>query len=118
MSSDSALTETAETRIREADVAGFAAKLEAWYETLPVCEIHGDILAKYNDVRGWNSGLGLPQCDVSGLGDGKGLYSVFAYNNSAIVSHPDTGPRVIQGAIHNAWVNMGSDTGPLGYPTT
>src|SRR5437016_11816306 len=67
---------------------------------------------------GWNSGLGLPQCDVSALGDGKGLYSVFAYNNSAIVSHPDTGPRVIQGAIHTAWINMGSDTGPLGYPTT
>jgi hypothetical protein len=83
-----------------------------------VCETHGGIQAKYNYLGGPNSGLGLPQCDESGLSDGKGRYNVFSNNNSAIVWHPTTGPMEIQGAIHREWINEGSDTGPLGYPTS
>src|SRR5262249_28274424 len=56
--------------------------------------------------------------DETSFGDGVGRYNVFANNNSAIVWHPTTGPMVIQGAIHSAWVNQGSGEGPLGYPTS
>src|SRR5947209_20614392 len=61
MRSDSVLTGTAEAGIREADVAGFAAKLEAWYETLPPGEqaVLQRLLACAEDAAS-------EECDVEG----------------------------------------------------
>ena len=77
-------------------------------------EVHGDIRAKYNAIGG-PANIGLPVTDELGTPDGVGRYNHFA-GGASIYWMPNTGPKLIRGAIRGAWANTGWETGYLGYP--
>lgn len=79
-------------------------------------EVHGDIRAKYDAVGGPWSALGLPNTNETGTPDGQGRYNHFA--GGSIYWHPNTGPKVVRGAIRQAWANGGWERGHLGYPVS
>ncbi|MFC7573753.1 reprolysin-like metallopeptidase [Klenkia terrae] len=60
--------------------------------------------------------LGYPTTDlICGMRDG-GCGQVF--QGGRIYSSPVSGAHVVWGAVQDAWIAQGWETGPLGYPTT
>jgi len=81
--------------------------------------MQGAILDKYLSLGGPADGdLGFPTIDE---GDGKApgsRNSTFsAADNPVIFFTPDTGARVVRGAINAAWDKLGGSAGALGVPT-
>jgi hypothetical protein len=83
-----------------------------WSPATGAHEIHGDIRVKYLE-RDW--GLGLPVTDESGTPDLVGRYNHFA-NDGSIYYTPNTGPKVVQGAVRDYWASQGWERSMLGYP--
>ncbi|WP_344000316.1 GH25 family lysozyme [Pseudarthrobacter sulfonivorans] len=67
-------------------------------------------------AQGWESGpLGYPTTDVK-AGPKAGLSQTF--QNGSIYWNAATGAHTTSGPIRDAWAAQGSESGPLGYPTT
>lgn len=75
-------------------------------------EVHGDIRAKYNALGGANGVLGLPTTDESQAIGGRFNH----FQDGSIYWSPDTGPKMVRGAIRDAWANQGWEGGWLGFP--
>ncbi|WP_426938592.1 GH25 family lysozyme [Pseudarthrobacter sp. S3] len=67
-------------------------------------------------AQGWESGpLGYPTTDIK-AGPKAGLSQTF--QNGSIYWTATTGAHTSAGVIRDAWAAQGSESGPLGYPTT
>jgi hypothetical protein len=77
-------------------------------------EVHGDIRAKYDALRGATGSLGLPLTDESGTPDGIGRYNHF--QSGSIYWTPTTGPMVVRGAVRDLWASQGWERSSFGYP--
>ncbi|BBY66310.1 hypothetical protein MHEL_45530 [Mycolicibacterium helvum] len=82
--------------------------------------LFGPILDKYQSLGGpADSDLGFPTIDeVAGLVGPDSRVSTFsASDKPAIFWTPDTGARVVRGAINAAWDKLGGSAGTMGVPT-
>jgi uncharacterized protein with LGFP repeats len=79
-------------------------------------EVHGSILAKYDQYGAEWSFLGYPTTDETSTPDGVGRYNHF--QAGSIYWHPDLGAFVIYGLIRQKWADLGWERSWLGYPTT
>lgn len=80
--------------------------------------MRGAILEKYESLGGpADSDLGFPTMD-DGPGRASGSFNVTfsASDKPVIFWTPDTGARVVRGAINAAWDKLGGSTGTLGVP--
>lgn len=77
-------------------------------------EVHGDIRAKYDALRGAEGVLGFPTTDETGTPDGVGRFNHF--EGGSIYWTPSTGPMMVRGPVRDVWANQGWESGPLGYP--
>ncbi|MDT5066019.1 MAG: hypothetical protein QOK02_2174 [Mycobacterium sp.] len=79
----------------------------------------GAILDKYMAVGGPADGdLGFPTIDEgAGKAPNSRNTTFSAADNPVIFFTPDTGARVVRGAINAAWDKLGGSAGPLGVPT-
>ncbi|WP_295149327.1 hypothetical protein [Saccharopolyspora sp.] len=72
--------------------------------------------------KGWEVGyLGYPTTTTEATPDGLGEQNQFVGPDAAgasVYSTERTGTHSVQGAIRDAWIAQGSETGPLGYPVT
>jgi uncharacterized protein with LGFP repeats len=59
--------------------------------------------------------LGYPTGSVSTAGDGVGQYAHF--QGGSVYWSPDTGARVVDGAVRDLWLSTRQVLGPMGYPT-
>ncbi|WP_113811448.1 hypothetical protein [Blastococcus sp. TBT05-19] len=67
-------------------------------------------------AQGWENGpLGFPTSDVTTLAGGG---EVARFQGGSIYWTQATGAHVVSGAVRDRWTTAGSETGPLGYPTT
>jgi len=85
----------------------FSPGTDAW-------EVHDDIWKKYLLLGGPTGTLGLPVSDGDLLSDGVGVANHF--QRGSIYSHPQIGPRMVRGAIRDAWSIDGAERSDLGYP--
>src|SRR3954447_16827735 len=81
--------------------------------------MQGAILDKYMSLGGPADGdLGFPNIDEGGGKAPNSRNTTFsAADNPVIFWTPDTGARVVRGAINAAWDKLGGSAGPLGVPT-
>lgn len=81
--------------------------------------MQGAILDKYLSLGGPADGdLGFPNIDEGeGKAPGSRNTTFSAPDNPVIFWTPDTGARVVRGAINAAWDRLGGSAGPLGVPT-
>ncbi len=79
----------------------------------------GAILQKYESLGGAADGdLGFPTIDEGpGKAPGSRNTTFSAADNPVIFWTPDTGARVVRGAINAAWDRLGGSAGVLGVPT-
>jgi hypothetical protein len=85
-----------------------------WTETTGAFEVHGTIRDRWARL-GWERGiLGYPISDVTSSADGLGRYAHF--QNGSIYWSARTGAFEIRGAIRDKWIQLGAETGFLGYP--
>lgn len=79
----------------------------------------GAILQKYESLGGAADGdLGFPTIDEgSGKAPGSRNTTFSAADKPVIFWTPDTGARVVRGAINAAWDKLGGSAGALGVPT-
>jgi len=80
--------------------------------------VQGAILEKYESLGGPADGdLGFPTIDESpGRAPGSLNVTFSAPDNPVIFFTPETGARVVRGAINAAWDRLGGSTGVLGVP--
>lgn len=80
--------------------------------------MQGAILAKYEALGGpAESDLGFPTIDEGpGRAPGSRNSTFSASDNPVIFWTPETGARVVRGAINAAWDQLGGSTGVLGVP--
>ena len=81
--------------------------------------MHGVILAKYESLGGpADSDLGWPTIDEGPgrIGPDSRNSTFSAGDKPVIFWTPDTGARVVRGAINAAWDKLGGSAGPLGVP--
>lgn len=76
----------------------------------------GAIEAKQRDMASAGLALGQPQSAERTSSDGVGRFRVF--QNATVYWSPRTGAHEVHGAIRDQYVNMGGETGRLGYPVT
>ncbi|MGI8754237.1 MAG: hypothetical protein ACR2MN_18355 [Acidimicrobiales bacterium] len=87
--------------------------------------VHGNIRDHWQAL-GWEAGpLGYPTTDETGTPDGQGRYNQFVkLVNDQVSDHgsiywtPGTGAWSTYGVIGTRWQSLGSETSPLGYPTS
>jgi uncharacterized protein with LGFP repeats len=81
--------------------------------------MQGAILDKYLSLGGPADGdLGFPTIDEgAGKAPNSRNTTFSAADNPVIFWTPDTGARVVRGAINAAWDKVGGSAGPLGVPT-
>jgi uncharacterized protein with LGFP repeats len=81
--------------------------------------MQGAILDKYLSLGGPADGdLGFPTIDEgAGKAPDSRNTTFSAADNPVIFWTPDTGARVVRGAINAAWDRLGGSAGPLGVPT-
>jgi uncharacterized protein with LGFP repeats len=81
--------------------------------------MQGAILDKYLSLGGPADGdLGFPTIDEgAGKAPNSRNTTFSAADNPVIFFTPDTGARVVRGAINAAWDQLGGSAGPLGVPT-
>lgn len=81
--------------------------------------MQGAILDKYLSLGGPADGdLGFPTIDEgAGKAPDSRNTTFSAADNPVIFFTPDTGARVVRGAINAAWDKLGGSAGPLGVPT-
>ena len=81
--------------------------------------MQGAILDKYLSLGGPADGdLGFPTIDEgAGKAPGSRNTTFSAADRPVIFFTPDTGARVVRGAINAAWDKLGGSAGPLGVPT-
>ncbi|SDO32735.1 N-acetylmuramoyl-L-alanine amidase [Geodermatophilus sp. DSM 45219] len=81
----------------------------AWALRGPVLDLWGR--------TGWERGvLGYPTSSVAATTDGQGLYARF--QGGSVYWSRATGAHAVRGAVLEAWVRSGAETGTLRYPTT
>ncbi|QES51439.1 hypothetical protein DEJ50_29945 [Streptomyces venezuelae] len=68
-------------------------------------------------AMGWERGPGYPLTDELPTAGGAGRYNVFS-NATSIYWSPSTGAWSVGGDIRTAWVQLGAETGWLGFPTS
>jgi uncharacterized protein with LGFP repeats len=75
--------------------------------------VSGQVLAKYNEMGGASSPLGMPTGNsVAGPNGG----SCQEFTGGAVCWSEQTGPHVVWGEIRKAWEGDGGVNGKLGYP--
>ncbi len=74
------------------------------------------IRAAYDAVSGPSSRLGLPTTSETATPIRPGAYNHFT--GGSIYWSPDTGARLVVGAIRESWARQGWENGRLGFPTT
>ena len=74
----------------------------------------GAINAKYLELGGCGSFLGVPSSEELTAPDKIGRYSVFEHGS--IYWSPTTGAHEVHGVVRTAWEETGWEGGPLGYP--
>lgn len=87
-----------------------------WYGRISVLT-PGAIRDKYFASGGFSSDIGLPVSlyETTGLTGGGAAQG---FSNSWIVWSPATGAHVSKGAIREAWIKNGAESGVLNYPLT
>ncbi|MCI0409936.1 MAG: hypothetical protein L0191_15470 [Acidobacteria bacterium] len=71
---------------------------------------------KYTALGGSTGLLGAPVTSETPLPDGAGR--VRHFKNGSIYWSASTGAHEVHGAIHQKWLELGAETGLLGYPQT
>ncbi|ADB33229.1 LGFP repeat protein [Kribbella flavida DSM 17836] len=87
-----------------------------WRHDLGALAVYGAIGARWNEIGGTTSGYGWPVTDELATPRGPGRYNHF--EGGSIYWSPNTGARLIYGAIRDLWAAMAWEQGPLGLPTT
>ncbi len=81
--------------------------------------VFGAVKQTWNRLGSQAGPLGYPSTDERPTPDGRGRYQDFAGGTGGtVVWSPETGARAVYGAIKVVWNRLGSQAGPLGYPTT
>ena len=90
-----------------------------WTPTTGAWSVHGAIRGHWQSL-GWEAGpTGYPLTDENTTPDGVGRYNHFTGGDGAsIYWTPNTGPRLVHGAIRGRWAGMGWELSSLGYPTS
>jgi hypothetical protein len=79
--------------------------------------MYGEILKKYQNLGGPDSGIGFPTNDEADSGDSAGRFNDFSQpGGAAIYWNPNTGAWVIRGRVLDAWRASGGVKGPFSYP--
>ena len=105
----------------EAELAGgrfrpYRAGSIYWTPVAGAFEAHGAVRDRWGTL-GWENGpLGFPVSDELPAPDGSGRYNHF--QGGSIYWTPGTGAWAVQGAIRDAWRDLGWERSALGYPTT
>ncbi|HET8992361.1 MAG TPA: esterase, partial [Rhodococcus sp. (in: high G+C Gram-positive bacteria)] len=77
-------------------------------------ELSGEILAKYNEVGGESSPLGMATGNQEDVGDG----NIAEFEGGIIAWSPDTDAHIVWGEIRVAWEAEGGAGGELGFPVS
>jgi hypothetical protein len=77
-------------------------------------EVNGEILNKYLLSGGSAGSLGFPRTSEMTGAHGVGRYNHFA--NGSVYWFPLLGAYIVSGAIKDKWVELGAESGPLGFP--
>jgi uncharacterized protein with LGFP repeats/glucose/arabinose dehydrogenase len=92
-----------------------------WSKAAGTHEMHGGILARYLQLGGHHT-FGTPTTDESSTADGAGRFNHLAWAPatlwSSIYWRPGNDAHAVWGSIHDKWMALGWETGPLGYPDT
>jgi hypothetical protein len=86
-----------------------------WTAQLGAHEAHGAIAQRWLELGGRT--FGFPVTDETATPDGLGRFNDFTGNRS-IYWTPETGAHAVEGAIRQAWLNLGGAADMLGFPTT
>jgi uncharacterized protein with LGFP repeats len=80
--------------------------------------VHGEI-HKFWAEAGYESEIGLPECDILMCGDGRGCYSQFRGKvRSRIYLTKTHGAVLIRDPFFSAWYALGAERGSLSYPVS
>jgi uncharacterized protein with LGFP repeats len=90
-----------------------------WSPTTGAHSVLGPVRDRWA-ASGWEGGpLGYPTTDQLPSADGLGRHNDFsAPGGASIYWSPAAGAHSVQGPVRDRWLASGSETGPLGYPTT
>ncbi|HET8994546.1 MAG TPA: esterase [Rhodococcus sp. (in: high G+C Gram-positive bacteria)] len=77
-------------------------------------ELSGQILAKYNEVGGESSPLGMATGNQEDVGDG----NIAEFDGGIIAWSPDTDAHIVWGEIRVAWEAEDGAGGELGFPVS
>lgn len=81
-----------------------------------VVATYGAICARWRELGGASSILGLPRTDELDTDDGRGRWN--AFDGGDIYWRADLGAHEVYGAIRAHWLDMGGVTSKAGYPRT
>lgn len=95
----------------------YAAGRMYWTPAYGAREVHGAILWTFG-VTGGESVWGAPRTDETRTPDGRGSFNAFTVDDAHIYWTPQTGARVVHGAIFRLWRTMGFERSVHGYPRT
>ena len=92
----------------------FQGAVVFWHPDTGAFELHGLILARWNEMGGESSVLGYPATDETATADGVGSFNHFEHGS--IFWTPITGAHEVLGAIRLRWAELRWERGLLGYP--
>jgi uncharacterized protein with LGFP repeats len=87
-----------------------------WHPQTGAHEIHGAILAKWEELDFEVGFLGYPLTDETPCSCGGGRFNHF--QGGSIYWAPETGAHEVHGAIRDFWADEGWECSRWGYPTT
>lgn len=92
----------------------FEAGRISWSAGTGAWETRGPIAVAYTSSGAEGGHLGFPVGGDVLVGDGRGRYTLF--QRGRISWSAETGARAVAGAIHERYVQLGAESGSLGYP--
>ena len=92
----------------------FQGAVVFWHPDTGAFELHGLILARWNEMGSESSVLGYPATDETATADGVGRFNHFEHGS--IFWTPVTGAHEVLGAIRLRWAELRWERGLLGYP--
>lgn len=110
---------TLHTQVGEADVyrRGYEHGTVYWSERTGAHEVHGEIAARWQDVGGEGSFLGLPTTDEQRLDGRSGDAGGFAhFEGGSVYWTARHGAAIVDGMVRDIWALLGWERSSLGVP--
>ncbi len=105
---------TAPLRLTQGSAQRFENGRISWSPATGAWETRGPIAVAYTSSGAEGGHLGYPTGGDTLVGDGRGRYGLF--QRGRISWSATTGAHAVAGAIHERYVQLGAETGSLGYP--